>query len=188
MEIWKDIENYEGLYQVSNLGRVRRVDSEVNTGIKNSEKRICKGGMLKQNLKRNGYLSVDLSKEQKVKTISVHRLVAKAFILNDDENKNQVNHINANKQDNRVENLEWVTPQENHNHAKENGLHYAPNKKQILCVELNKTFESSYSAAEYLNNKYFKNSKQIKNVAAKIRSAACGFQTKAYDFTWKYCI
>ena len=117
MEIWKDIQGYENLYQVSNLGRIKSLDRKVKVGIKNNDIVLHKGKILKLNQKRNGYLSVDLSKEGIVKTISVHRLVAIAFIPNVD-NKMQVNHINAKKYDNRVENLEWCSYEENKEHAK----------------------------------------------------------------------
>ena len=185
MEEWKDIQGYEGLYQVSNLGRVKRLDGYVKTGIKHSEVRLCKGRILKQNLKRNGYLTVDLSKEYKVKTISVHRLVAFAFCYKPD-GKEVVDHINTNKQDNRAVNLEWVSPEENRRRAKENHLYYNPHKKPIYCKELNKTFESSYKVAEYLNQNVFKNSKQIKAVASKIRACCNGLQNKEYGFKWVY--
>lgn len=188
MEIWKDIKGYEDCYQVSNMGRVRRKEGFVNTGIKHSDKRFVKGKILKTNLKRNGYLTVDLSKNYNVKTISVHRLVAITFLpIDEDKVKEyEVNHKNCNKQDNRVENLEWVTPEENRNHAKENHRYKTPNpKKPIRCKQLNLIFDGSYEAAEYINNKYFGNSKQIKNVAAKIRAAAVGIQKSAYGFTWE---
>ena len=185
MEIWKDIANYEGLYQVSSEGRVRRVDSYVNTGIKHSEQKLHKGRILKQRLKRNGYLTVDLSKDQIVKTISVHRLVATAFIDKDND-KNEVNHINCNRQDNRVENLEWVTHKENQAHAKANNRFNPPNRKQVRCPQLNMTFNSSYEAAEYLVEHMFKGTKTVKNVACKIRSCVSGFQTKAYGLQWEH--
>ena len=189
MEIWKEIEKYEDCYEVSNYGRVRRKDGYVNSGIKHNDKRFIKGKILKGNLKRNGYLTVDLSKEYKVKTISIHRLVAKAFCKNDNpEVKTQVNHKNANKQDNRAENLEWVTPEENKIHAEKNKLCTHPERKKVRCKQLNMIFESSYAAAEFLNITYFKNSKQVKNIASKIRASALGIQSIAYGFTWEYCV
>lgn len=188
MEIWKDIKGYEDCYQVSNMGRVRRKDSFANTGIKHNDKRLVKGRILKLNLKRRGYLSVDLCKQNKKKTIFVHRLVAINFMPIDEElqKKLEVNHKNANKQDNRLENLEWVTPFENVQHAKRNKLYKTPNpKKPVRCKQLNIIFEGSYEAAEYINNKYFGNSKQIKSMAGKIRAAASGIQKSAYGFTWE---
>lgn len=187
MENWKDVKGYENLYEVSSLGRIRRKDSFVNTGLKHVEKKLVKGRILKQQQKRNGYLSVCLSKDSKVKTILVHRIVATAFLENNDKEHNtHVNHINANKLDNRVENLEWCTPQKNCEHAKINNLYNPPNKKKVRCKQLDMVFESSYAAAEYINNRYFGNSKQIKNIACKIRCVCTGIQKNAYNFTFCY--
>ena len=105
-EIWRDIAGYEGLYQVSNCGRV---------------KSFYRGGrILKQSLKR-GYMFVELYLNTNGKIHIVHRLVAQAFIPNP-LNKLEVNHINGIKTDNRVENLEWVTRSENEQHAYDTGL------------------------------------------------------------------
>ena len=101
-EIWKDIEGYEGIYQVSNLGNVRSLNYK-NTG----ETRI-----LKTRINRCGYICVCLGRKRK--DFKVHRLVAIAFIPNP-ENKPCVDHINAIRTDNRVENLRWVTHEENMN-------------------------------------------------------------------------
>lgn len=120
-EIWKDVVGYEGYYQVSNIGRVRRLPTIVN----HSEpgfKAFRKGRIIKQAYgKRFGYLSAQLSKEGDVRTFRVNVLVAVAFVPNP-ENKPQVNHINGVKTDNVAANLEWVTRIENKRHAIRMGL------------------------------------------------------------------
>ncbi len=171
-EIWKDIEGYEGLYQVSNLGRVS--SSPRNGTILN--KRI-----LKNILSNSGYFLVDLSKNNIQKKVLVHRLVAKTFIPNP-KNKLQVNHINGIKTDNRVDNLEWVTAKQNNLHARKIGLvndygsnnklskftneqikfirdNYIKNDKEFGCRALAKKFNVSKSTISYIiNNKtYYKN-------------------------------
>lgn len=187
MEEWKDINGYENLYQVSNYGRVKRKQSLVATGIKHSDKRNVKEKILKQNLKRNGYLTVDLSKDNKVKTISIHRLVAMAFLENDNpQEKKFIDHINCNKQDNRANNLEWVSNRENIEKAMKNHLYNNPNKKQVRCKDLNLIFESSYKAGEYINNRFYKNSKRVSTIANKIRACCLKYQKIAYNHTWEY--
>lgn len=104
-EIWRDIKDYEGLYQVSNLGRVRSVDRYC-VG-KGNCKRFCKGKILKPATHTNGYLIVNLCKNIKTKSYLVHRLVAEAFKPNL-HNYPTVDHINRNKTDNRLENLRWA--------------------------------------------------------------------------------
>lgn len=109
-EIWKDIQGYEGLYQVSNLGRVkslgRFIDRLVYGNYWQEEK------ILKPNKTKYGYLIVELRKNKKPKSFLVHRLVAITFIPNS-ENKPEVDHINADKTNNSVNNLRWVTAKEN---------------------------------------------------------------------------
>jgi len=100
-EIWKDIEGYEKFYQVSNFGRIKSLNR-----IDSSNHRICEK-ILKLK-KRKNYLGVDLHKNGELRTYSVHRLVAQAFIPNPD-NKPQVNHIDEDKYNNQVNNLEWCT-------------------------------------------------------------------------------
>lgn len=102
-EEWKDIKGYEGLYQVSNKGRVKSLK---NKGVD----REC---ILKVVTNR-GYLQVRLCKNSNVKTLKIHRLVAEAFIPNPD-NKPCIDHINTERTDNSVENLRWCTQKENMN-------------------------------------------------------------------------
>lgn len=106
MEIWKDIKGYEGLYQVSNFGR-----------IKSFVRNVSNPRIMKTYINRKGYIKCYIGGKSK----SIHRLVADAFIPNH-KNKPQVNHIDGNKQNNNVENLEWATNSENQKHAIKCGL------------------------------------------------------------------
>jgi len=117
MEIWKDIKDYEGIYQISNLGNVKsliRKTSGTNTS---------KVVFLKLFLSKNGYLRCVLSKKGKIKKMLIHRLIADHFIKNT-LNKKCVNHINGIRTDNRIENLEWATHSENSTHG------YRKNKRK----------------------------------------------------------
>lgn len=108
-EIWKDIAGYEGLYKVSNLGRVKSLNY-LRKGIE--KERI-------PNKNNSGYLIVGLHKDGKIKTFLIHRLVAEAFIENVNDLP-QVNHIDENKLNNSVENLEWCSAKYNSNYGEHN--------------------------------------------------------------------
>ena len=115
-EQWRDIDGYDGVYQVSDLGRVRSK--------KYGDWRVLKGGSTPQ-----GYRTVPLYKDNKVKTFYVHRLVANAFIPNDDETKTIINHKNEIPSQNFVDNLEWCDRQYNNTY---NDIHHRRKRtKQI---------------------------------------------------------
>lgn len=105
-EIWKAVNGYEGWYEVSNFGNVRSVDRVIINS--DGVKRLWKGKILKPIKDRYGYLVLNLYKNSKIKKITVHRLVAQAFILNSD-NMPEVNHKDEDKTNNHVGNLEWCT-------------------------------------------------------------------------------
>lgn len=117
-EEWKDIKSFERLYQVSNYGRVKRLERIIKSYILNHKYNTVRQKICKCQLKRNKYWGVVLTKNNKKYNKQIHRLVVEAFIPNPD-NKPQVNHINpATKHfcDNRVTNLEWVSSSENTQH------------------------------------------------------------------------
>lgn len=117
-EVWKDIQGYEGIYQISNLGRAKSLERLIPCayGMRKIPEKIMKPA-----LNTDGYWRVKLIKGELKKNRKVHRLVAEAFIPNP-EGKRCVNHIDGNKNNNCVDNLEWVTHKENMEHAAENGL------------------------------------------------------------------
>lgn len=117
-EIWRDIPNFENLYQVSNFGNVKTLEKYVGTGIKNNLKVKRKERLLKQYNKR-GYLQVSLSKNHKRYYFGVHRLVAQAFLPNPN-NLPQVNHIDENPLNNNLSNLEWCSAKYNCNYGNRN--------------------------------------------------------------------
>ena len=122
-EQWRDIDGYDGMYQVSDLGRVR-------------SKKYGKVRVLRPVKDGKGYLRVGLWKENKVKRLLVHRIVASAFIPNTDSSKTQINHINECKSENKVSNLEYCTASYNLSY---NGLRYRrhhPQPKRTKIKEL----------------------------------------------------
>ena len=149
IEIFKDIPNYEGIYQISNLGNVKSLSRKVRYLQSNNGKelfRISNEKILKpKNVK--GYNCVILAKNGVNKNYRLCRLVALNFILNP-KNKNQVNHIDCNKKNDNVKNLEWVTASENMIHAYENNLtkvffgSYNVGSKKVKCTKTNKIFDT----------------------------------------------
>ena len=144
IEIWKDIPNYEGIYQVSNLGNVKSLSRENYSG---KGMKISKERILKQNLDNRYYYQVKLYKDKKLKTFKVHKLVAMAFLNHVPCGyKLVVDHINDNPKDNRVENLQIVTQRENA--FKSQGKYSSQYKGVLWDKERNK-----WQAKIYVNGK-----------------------------------
>lgn len=139
-EVWKDIQGYEGEYQVSNTGRVRSIKSNL---------------ILKQQTDNYGYYKVILYKKSKGEVIRVHRLVAQTFIPNPN-NFNIVNHIDENPKNNNIGNLEWCTQKHNINHGTAQARRRLTRIKSLVAVDIitgeKRQFESGREA---INNKFY---------------------------------
>jgi hypothetical protein len=174
MEIFKDIEGYEGVYQVSNLGNVKSYKNK-------------NGKILSPNINSKGYAMVGLMCNTQ-KNCTIHRLVAEAFLSNP-EKKSQVNHINGNKTDNRLENLEWVTPSENRIHAYKTGLQKGHEKRgkdsplsmPVVQLTLDNIIIKDYAGVRDAGRKLGIDSSSI--------SKCCRGEKKThYGFKWQYKI
>jgi hypothetical protein len=126
--IWKDAKGFENYYEVSNNGQVKRKKGV--TIYKDGRKAIFSETILKQSKNKKGYFRVYLSVNSKKTTISVHRLVALTFLENPLK-KETVNHKDLDKENNNIENLEWMTNKENMQHAFKNGVYKERDKYTI---------------------------------------------------------
>ena len=176
-EIWKDIQGYKDKYQVSNYGRIKSLSRKIFNG---TGSYISKEKILKGHVNTNGYIQVELQS----KPLLVHRLVAEAFIENPN-NKPQINHIDGDKTNNIVNNLEWVTNGENQIHAYKNGLSKRSKEagkepKKVCQIDLKtgkviKIYNSISEARKSLNIKKDNISSVCKN-----KRKSCG------GYGWKY--
>lgn len=178
MEIWKPIKDYEDLYEVSNLGRIKGLRRLVDDRYEVQE--IIRKPYYS---KSTGYYSISLWKNGFIRTHFIHRLVAETFIENPD-NLPTVNHKNGRKLDNRANNLEWITYKGNNNHAIESGLR-KPKMNKILCVELDLEFVNAYKAGEYILQKNITSAK-LETVYHNILKIAKDNKGTAYKYHWKF--
>ena len=160
IEIFKDIEGYEGLYQVSNYGSVKSLG--------NSKTR--KEKVLKPFNTTKGYLQVELSKQGKRKNYYIHRLVAQAFLQNPN-NLPEINHKDEDKTNNHVTNLEWCDRKYNINY----GTLKEKLSKPVICIETGKIYTSTMEVERQLG--YFQ---------TYIASVCNGKRKTAYKFHWCY--
>lgn len=169
-EIWKDIEGYEGLYQISNFGRVK------------SFPRL--GARLKEHILKvtnnNGYMRLSLAKNKTRKYFYIHVLVAKAFIPNPNKYP-EVNHIDENKSNNHVDNLEWCNKSYNANYGNRNkliSLHSAM-LRPVLQFDLNGNFIKEYSSIREAV-------KELKIRSSGISNCCAGRYSKSGGYKWRY--
>lgn len=158
MEEWKNIDGFEG-YQVSNFGRVK--------SLANNKSR--KEKILKTKKRNNGYLEVSLNKDGKQYFRLIHRLVCAAFVKNPD-NLPQVNHIDENKENNNVDNLEWCTPQYNVDYSK---------SKQVNQYDLNGNYIKTWKSVKEIE-------RQLGYSQGNITQCCNGKRKSAYNYYWRY--
>jgi len=192
-EIWKDIKGYEGYYQVSNLGRVKSLDRLVFTNGYKS-KYIKLGKILSNGINGDGYEHVVLYKYGKKLTTKVHRLVAIAFIPNN-SNKPEVNHIDSNRKNNKLNNLEWVTKSENIRHGYYFGNITKIGKLNYMKGRIGKKHHSSKPIIQMdMNGNHLCEFESISSVKRKhksfsignISSTCKGKFSHAYGYKWKF--
>lgn len=162
-EIWKDIEEYEGLYQVSNIGIVRSLRNNI---------------ILKSKIERSGYERVVLSVNNIPKDYSVHRLVANAFIQNPN-NYPIVNHKDENRTNNRVDNLEWCTQKYNVNYGTGIAKRVKSQSKKVLQFKTDGTFVKEWESTMAVQRNLGFNQPHIVDVCNGKRRIANGY-------LWKY--
>jgi hypothetical protein len=185
-EIWKDITGYEGLYQVSNLGRIKSLKRIAER--KNSRCIKVGGIILKPSRSNIGYLFVVPRKNGVPHTLYIHKLVANAFIPNP-ESKPQVNHINGVKTDNKVDNLEWCTQSENIKHSFKTLGH-----KKHLIGKFSKEHPKSKTVCQFdLAGRFIKEWDSINDASnelnidcSSISKCCLKNRNKAGGYIWKY--
>lgn len=169
MERWEDIPEFEGCYQISNYGNVKRLSRLVHRkGLHSTQ--IKEISSIKFSINRNGYCYYRLNVNNKKTMIFPQRLVAKLFVPNP-ENKPEVNHIDGNKLNNNYSNLEWMTRKENMAHAFKNKLHdlngeksYRAKLKNEDVVHIRELFSSKTKNQSELGRQYGMSAQGIRDV------------------------
>lgn len=190
MEIWKDVKGYEGIYQVSNLGNIKRLERISNFKSVNQHKeykttRKIKERLKKQTINQCGYYQTTLYKDSNRKNVLVHRLVAQAFIPNP-ENKPTVNHIDGNRTNNNINNLEWATYPEQQLH-----VNHILGKKSIISKQCReKRAEQLRKKVKRSDGKIYKSireaSKDSNVHSGNIVRCCKGILNKTGGYSWEY--
>lgn len=186
-EIWKDIEGFEGYYKISNLGRILAIGRTV--GAANNKTKTIKEKLLSTPKFSNGYRVVSLYKNCKCKKLLVHRLIAMCFIPNP-ENKPYINHIDGDRLNNRIENLEWCTHKENMEHMWKIGRgydgftgrcgKYSPRSKKVSMFSKEGTLLKTYFSILEASNEAGVSCSAISNCAN-------GKTLTSAGFIWMFC-
>ena len=180
-EIWKDIDGYVGFYQVSNLGRIKRIEHTDKMGHTYKER------IVKCSNQGNGYLYVHLSKNGIPKWYLVHRLVATAF-LHKKDGLDIVNHLDNNPLNNRVDNLEWTDYKGNMQHATKQGrMHYNPNNLKKAQESRKRAVIGKKDNKEYYFNSITEARKKLKiaNHISECCNNVYGYK-KCGGYEWRY--
>jgi hypothetical protein len=174
MEIYKDIVGYEGIYKASTKGNIKSIIKRNGLDV-----------ILKHGIDRGGYCIVTLCKDKKHSTKTVHRLIALTFL---EETDIQVNHKDGNKQNNNIENLEFVSAKQNINHAIKNGL-LVPNTKKIAEEKRKVVVQIDKNTNEIIN--VFKSAHEAARITGFNRgniSTCCRLNKQMYNCFWQYRI
>lgn len=169
MEIWKDVVGYEGVYRVSSTGRMRSIKRDK---------------ILTPKINWDKYHRIQLWRNGKNVYVSIHRVVAEAF-LDKPDGCDVVNHKNGIKDDNRVENLEWVTQQENIIHSWENGL-----SKHKLNGQSSRKVDQFTMENEYINTYASQREAERQTGVSNFSISACcrNISESSGGFKWRYCV
>ncbi len=174
-EIWLPVVGYEGLYEVSSVGRIKSLDRIVDLG---RQINLMKGKLFIVKNDKYGYPKTAISKNKIIKHTTIHRLVAQAFIPNP-ENKPQVNHRNGIKTDNRVENLEWCTNKENMQHAHRTGIKVNKGGENHQWAKL------SVEDVEYIRRNYNHKTCKLKDLAKRFSVCEGTISLIKNNINWK---
>lgn len=165
---WFDLKGYEGLYQINKEGNIKSLDRIITE--KTGKERRMKGKILNPTINNMGYLVIPLGRNN---LNLLHRLIADQFVHKESAEKDCVNHIDGNKLNNEISNLEWVTKKENNKHAIDNKLNVV--KKPVKCINLKNKEELFFESAREASIKTGVNYKDISACCNKKQKTAKGY-------------
>ena len=179
-EQWRDIQGFEGLYQISDHGRVKSNDRVISQSNRygTTTIHVYKGRILKESMNPNGYIHVDLHKEGKTIRFLIHRLVAIHFLEKQD-GQNIINHLDGNKSNNTVSNLEWCTQSQNIQYAYDHGTKIPPHMKRIAQYDMDGNLIKIWSSVSDV-------CRELKLQSSNIAKVCRGQRNHAGGFKWQY--